>query len=174
MKKLLLATCLLTALAACTQEAPAPQAATTPATEQVVQAPATPAAPVATGDAFATPLPQGVVLQPPFHARLDQHKTKPDGTPTRRTEHEFLEGDATQAMAKFAESMTAAGFKSPGAKIEGGVVRQFFTKEGYGTVNARAQEEDAAKHKHASARGFVVVAWPKDDAATTTVATAAQ
>lgn len=121
-----------------------------------------PGASVETGKAFETPLPAGVVLQFPYNARSDVRKTAQDGTVTRRTDFEFLTGDSSEAMAAFASAMQAAGFKSGGPKREGVVVRQGFMKPGYGYVSARAEMEDAAKHKHPSARGFIVTAWPRD------------
>jgi hypothetical protein len=94
---------------------------------------------------------------------MDIAQANPNGSIGRRTEFEFLEGNASQAMAKFAESMAAAGFASPdGPTDEGGIIRQVFKKPGYGAVFARAQEEAAAQRKDANARGFLVAAWPSD------------
>ncbi len=122
---------------------------------------------IETGDAFRHPLPEGVILQPPFHARLDKPAPKPDGSAVgRRIEFEYLQGDASAAMAAFATSMDAAGFKSRGPETKDGVVRQVFVKDGYGYVSARAQADAAAKYKHPEAKGYLVAAWPKTDAST--------
>jgi hypothetical protein len=153
------AICLLFAACNRQQGDPAQTQLATQASIQTPTATTTPA--VATGEAFKTPLPQGVILQPPFNARMDVAVENPNKPAGRRTDYEYLEGDASQAMAKFASSMEAAGFVSlKGPIVDQRVIRQVFRKPGYGTVFARAQEQDAAHHKHPMARGFVVVAWP--------------
>ena len=169
MRRILTTVAICSILIACKaqQDAPAsPPDATAPEVQDVTVAPA-PAIP--TGEAFKTPLPQGVVLQQPYNARMDIAQANPNGSIGRRTEFEYLEGNASQAMAKFAESMAAAGFASPaGPTDDGGIIRQVFKKPGYGAVFARAQEEAAAKHKDANARGFLVAAWPSDNPAPVT------
>lgn len=111
--------------------------------------------------AFRSPLPEGVVLVQPHYARMDVAVTNNNGATGRRTEFEYLEGDAGQAMQAFATAMNAAGFTSEeGPLSEGDVIRQVFKKSGYGAVFARAQPLDPARKVHDSAKGFVVVAWP--------------
>ena len=156
------ATCVL--LAACggrSDDAPAPA----PAASTTAPAPAPDAttAPAATGGAFATPLPAGVRLTVPYQARMDvQIDNK--GVVGRRTEYEFLDGNAAQAMADFAAAMEAAGFVAlQGATVDdNGAVRQVFKRADYGTVFARAQNllpgEPAG---HPAAKGTLVVAWPR-------------
>lgn len=164
MKRILISAAICSALIACTsQKDEAAQPSGIAAQEApVVTAPPTPEVP--TGDAFTTALPQGVNLQPPYNARMDVAQENKNGSIGRRTEFEYLEGDATQAMSRLAESMAAAGFRSKdGPANDNGIIRQVFEKPGYGAVFARAQEEDAANRKNALARGFVVVAWPQGD-----------
>jgi hypothetical protein len=116
------------------------------------------------GEPFQTPLPAGVVLRMPYNAKMDIPQPGRKGLVGRRTEFEYLEGDAPKAMSEFASAMATAGFVSMGeASNENGVVRQIFKKPGYGAVFARAQAEDAQQRKHPLARGFVVVAWPQNN-----------
>ena len=138
------AICLL--FAACNRQQGDPAQAQL-AAQASIQTPAAATTPaVATGEAFKTPLPQGVILQPPFNARMDVAVENPNKPAGRRTDYEYLEGDASQAMAKFASSMEAARFVSPkGPIVDQRVVRQVFKKPGYGAVFARAQEQDAAR-----------------------------
>lgn len=111
--------------------------------------------------AFQSPLPQGVVISVPHYARMDVSTPGKNGASGRRTEFEYLEGDAAQAMRSFADSMSVAGFTSEeGASSDEGVVRQSFRKDGYGAVFARAQELPPSRKVNESARGFLVVAWP--------------
>lgn len=127
-----------------------------------VAAPTEPTRP--TGTPFQTPLPQGVLLKQPHNAGMDVQVPNAKGAAGRRTEFEYFDGDAKQAMREFSEAMAAVGFVSAsGPVVENGVVRQVFNKPGYGAVFARAQAQDPARRKHALARGFVVVAWPLDD-----------
>lgn len=166
MNRIMIILAICSALIACKAQQGQPAPAASP-TEMPAAVPAPTPAPgpeVPTGDAFASPLPQGVVLRQPYNARMDIAQNNKNGTIGRRTEFEFLDGDASQAMASFAESMAAAGFVSEdGPTNENGVIRQVFRKPGYGAVFARAQEEDAVHHKNALARGFVVAAWPQAD-----------
>lgn len=86
------------------------------------------------------------MLTQPHYARKDVAVTNKNGTIGRRTEFEYLEGDAGTAMQAFATSMAAAGFTSDnGPSSEEGVVRQVFKKSGYGTVFARAQQQDSSR-----------------------------
>lgn len=111
--------------------------------------------------AFQAPLPEGVVLTQAHYARMDIAVPGKNGAHGRRTEFEYLEGDADAAMQAFAASMAAAGFTSgDGPSPDAGVVRQVFRKEGYGTVFARAQPLDAGRSVHESAHGLLVAAWP--------------
>lgn len=110
---------------------------------------------------FQSPLPQGVVISQPHHARMDISVPNKNGDAGRRTEFEYLEGDAEQAMRAFADSMLAVGFASDeGPSSDKGIVRQSFKKAAYGAVFARAQELPSSKKVNDSARGFLVVAWP--------------
>lgn len=173
MKYILLAAAIVAVLASCqaqqTDEAGLEQPST--AVDAPVEAPidapvevpsprsAPLAAPV--DGVFQTPLPEGVVLAQAHHARMDVAVPNKNGTEARRTEFEYLEGDAGQAMQAFAASMAAAGFTSEdGPSVEGEVVRQVFGKAGYGKVFARAQPLGPGRHVHDSALGFVVAAWP--------------
>lgn len=114
--------------------------------------------------AFQTALPMGVVLTQPHKARMDVAVTNDSGRRGRRTEFAFLQGDAVQAMRSFAESMTAAGFQSEESTNDSGIVRQVFTRAGYGTVFARAEGVDSDSLKDPEAKGFLVAAWPSDTA----------
>lgn len=172
MKHILLAMAIVAMLASCqdrqTGEAgleqpaaavDAPVEAPIGAPEDVPFRPAPLAAPV--DGVFQTPLPEGVVLAQPHHARMDIAVPNKNGAEGRRTEFEYLEGDAVQAMQAFASSMAAAGFTSEdGPSVEGAVVRQVFGKAGYCNVFARAQPLEPGRKVHDSALGFVVVAWP--------------
>ena len=170
MKHLFLAAAIVTLLASCqAQQSEQPDqeqtssaaetAVETPDNQPAIQPPPQPAPPV--GGAFQTPFPEGVVLSQPHHARMDVSVVNKNGSAGRRTEFEYLEGDAGQAMQAFATAMAEAGFASAdGPSSEEGVVRQVFKKEGYGTVFARAQQQPPARNMHDSALGFVVVAWP--------------
>jgi hypothetical protein len=141
-------------------------------------APATDTAPVAvadepaaptgeTGDAFERPLPAGFVAPLPYHARYDEQTTSPSGLVGRRTEYEFMQGNAAEAMAAFATAAAAAGFvvDSGPTVDEKGVIRQVFSKPRYGVVFVRAQNLDAKSVKNPEGRGMVVAAWPQDIAA---------
>src|SRR5690606_19899548 len=98
--------------------------------------------------AFQTPLPEGVVLAQAHHARMDVAVMGTNGVRGRRTEFEYLEGDAGDAMQAFAASMAMAGFGSDdGPSRDAGVVRQVFSKGGYGKVFARAQPLEATDRK---------------------------
>lgn len=171
--RLLLTTAIVTLLASCQAQPPeqfdtdgelAPSVVPT-ATEEPVQQPAPqpspkPLPPV--DGVFQTPLPQGVMLSQRHYARMDVSVTNDNGTSGRRTEFEYLEGDAEQAMQAFATAMVEAGFASEeGLSSEEGVVRQVFKKPGYGTVFARAEQQPQSRNMHDSALGFVVVAWPR-------------
>lgn len=173
MKQLLIAVAACTLLAACgpkSADAPAP-VATAPATAPVA-APPPPVSTVETGDAFATPLPGGVVAPLPYHARVDEQTTNAKGVVGRRTEYEFLEGNAAEAMAKFATAAAAAGFRTKeGPTVDDkGIIRQVFTKAGYGAVFVRAQNLGPKFRKHPKAHGVIAVAWPRQDAAQPVVA----
>lgn len=166
MKNLFLAATIVAMLASCkvqqADEVDLQQVspAATAQNEMQDQEPAPPLAPPVAG-AFQAPLPEGVVLVQPHYARMDVAVTNNNGATGRRTEFEYLEGDAGQAMQAFATAMTAAGFTSDdGPSAEGDVIRQVFRKSGYGAVFARAQSLDPARKVHESAKGFVVVAWP--------------
>ena len=107
------------------------------------------------------PLPEGVALSQPHYARMDVPVPNKNGASGRRTEFEYLEGDAGQAMQAFATSMMTAGFVSDdGPSSKEGVVRQVFKKPGYGTAFVRAQQQPPSRNIHDAAFGFVVVAWP--------------
>lgn len=118
------------------------------------------ASPVAGAVGFAAPLPEGVVFAFPHNVRLDVSTSEQAGVAGRRTEFEFFTQTPSAAMASVAESMAAAGFNAGELTDEGGVIRQTFTKEGYGTVNARAQLD--ANKQHPASIGFLVMAWPKN------------
>lgn len=166
MRRILTAIVICLVLIACKpqQDALASLPDATASEVQDVAAPPTPVTP--TGETFKTPLPQGVLLQQPYNPRLDIAQENPNGLTGRRTEFEFLEGNASQAMAEFAESMSAAGFVSVNGPVaEGDVIRQVFKKPGYGTVFARAQAQGAEQNKDVDARGFLVAAWPSDSSA---------
>jgi hypothetical protein len=176
-KQLLIAAAAASALllAACGDKAEAPAADATAATETpVAPVPAAAAPAVATGDAFATPLPGGVVLPEPYHARNDVLTTSPKGVVGRRTEYEYLEGDAAKAMATFAAAAAAAGYvKADDAQVDDkGVVRQSFKKKGFGTVQVRAQDSHAKHLKHPAAIGVVFVSWPRAESAVAPAAVA--
>jgi hypothetical protein len=170
-KRLFLTVAIVTLLASCQAQQPeqpgleqaSPTAATpveAPDEESAAQPPSQPPAPPLDG-VFQTPLPDGVVVSQPHYARMDVSVLNKNGTAGRRTEFEYLEGDVGQAMQAFATSMTAAGFVSDdGPSSEEGLVRQVFSKPGYGTVFARAQQQAPSRNMHESARGFVVIAWP--------------
>lgn len=166
MNRILVAAIILSAVTACDRQVQAP-------IESVVEAPASgvpeqpvPAVAGPIGKAFDKALPEGVVLQVPFNATLDLPVENRGGSMGRRTEFEYLEGDAAQAMAGFAEAMQSAGFESiDGPSSEEGVIRQVFRKLGYGRVFARAQERPGVTYQHSDARGFLVVAWPSNNGA---------
>lgn len=163
MNRTLITMAMLALLTACKpQQDPATNTSPTTIDAVAVAAPREPARPA--GAPFQTPLPQGVVLKQPHNAGMDVPVPNAKGAAGRRTEFEYLDGDAVQAMREFSEAMVAVGFVSAnGPVVEKGVVRQVFRKPGYGAVFARAQAEDPARRKHVLARGFVVVAWPPDD-----------
>lgn len=169
MKRFLTVAAISSLFAACSQTpdgAPVTKIATTPVAESPPTAQATEntSTVVAVGDVFKTPLPQGVVLQQPYTPTMDIAVANPSGSVGRRIEFEYQDGDPSKALAKFAESMSKAGFISPnGPTEEQGVARQTFQKSGYGAVFARAQGEDEAHRRNPLAHGFVVVAWPQGD-----------
>lgn len=111
---------------------------------------------------FSRPLPGGVVFDFPHNARLDIATSGKDDVIGRRIELEFFSGDASIAMESVSAAMQRAGFKAGKPVNEGGIVRQQFSKEGFGWINARSQL-DESKKKHDAAIGYVVMAWPKDD-----------
>lgn len=167
--RLLLTAAIVTLLASCQAQQPdqsmepaqpvAPAAAEEPVQQPAIQPPPQPLPPV--DGVFQTPLPEGVILSQPHFVRMDVAVTNKNGTAGRRTEFEYLEGDAERAMQAFATAMTEAGFASEdGPSSEEGVVRQVFKKPGYGTVFARAQQQPPSRNIHNSALGFIVVAWP--------------
>jgi len=173
-KRLFMVTAIVGLLVSCqAQQAPEPSQPTAQQAPLATRSPVAPNAQQAgeqpkdqllspSDGAFQTPLPEGVVLSQPHYARMDVSVPGKSGVAGRRTEFEYLDGSPEQAMQAFAASMTAAGFTSDDdPSSHDGVVRQVFKKPGYGTVFARSEQRDASRNVHDSARGFVVVAWPR-------------
>lgn len=166
MNKVFIAVAACALLAACGPKESTDAAAPVVTTEDTTPVAAPEPAPssVETGNAFERPLPAGFVAPLPYHARYDEQTTSPSGMVGRRTEYEFLDGNAAEAMAAFANAAAAAGFvvDSGPTVDEKGVIRQVFSKPRYGVVFVRAQNLEPKFVTNPMGRGMVVVAWPQD------------
>lgn len=149
-----------------------PAVATTPAGAQPA-----PAA-VPRGKPLTEALPQGFMLDFPYHFTRRQVVDAGKRGQRLRYTVEFLDGDVDAIAASMAVSAKAAGFESSQTKrLKDGGIHFMATKPGYGELSAALRPIGKRKLKNSAARGTVVMGWPApattSAAATTTAATSA-
>lgn len=120
-----------------------------------------PAPEIQTGKPFTDPLPAGVTLSFPHHARSVKEVETEEGAALQRFTMEFLGGTMEEAVANLTSDMERAGFVAakPREHKSGGY-RLKFSREGYGDVVAVVREVDPAKYRHPNAAGATQLYFP--------------
>jgi hypothetical protein len=145
MKKYVLPVAVLALVLAACGEKPAPATGDATADKPKAEAPATAAAkpkPPVAGKPLAQPMPQGVVLNFPYHFRSDRIEQAKNGKNQRLILVESMAGTINQTSKALRESLKAAGFRPVTAAKDvptdaDGSQRFVFVKKGWdGSVTA--------------------------------------
>lgn len=164
MKRLTLTAAVVLILAGCNQPATTAEATQAPAAPQASAAPAAACEPQATGYQW---LPEGLVLDIPYHLRADRIYINKNNVQRRRVVLEFLDGDAESTLASVDKSMTTAGFTARPRKDQpnGNIVVPYM-KKGFGGITVIASATAGDKPSNPAAKGTITFDLP----ATTPVA----
>jgi len=110
---------------------------------------------------FAEALPEGVVLDFPYHARsVKDAESRKTGAKSRQFLLEYLGMNAKAASDAVSADMARAGFtRSSGKKKKNGY-NLAFTKDGYGKVKVLVRKKSSKKLRHADAKGMIKISFP--------------
>ncbi len=157
MKRLSFVIATAIALSACNSPQPAPQSTA----EASVDCPPAPAPEVP--KPMYDPLPDGVVLDLPFHVRSDRFYTTRGGDQRRVSTLELLDGDAGTVAREIGSALEASGFSTIAIpEKEDGVERLAFRKGGYGRINVSYQADPGDSPVNPAAVGVLKFDWPVD------------
>lgn len=106
-------------------------------------------------------LPEGVVLQFPYHLRGDRILSTEGRKDRRRIGMEYLGSDQEALFGSISKSLEDKGFTMRDRQTrENGNIRAKFGKAKFGTVIVVVTPADGEKHQHPDAVGRVMLDWP--------------
>lgn len=156
--KRLMSVLVLCVLAACTNKESVEAAPALPSAsesiEGVVQADCR-------GNNFYSPLPEGVVINFPFHFRIDRIAPNKNGQLNRRVVLEIVDGDLAGSFDSAKQSLLEAGYQ-PSGKLKGSAAKkqsQKFKKKGAPTITLSSNVRVGKKPSNPSAVGVVYFDW---------------
>lgn len=116
-------------------------------------------------EAFDQALPEGVVLDFPYHARsVKTVQSKKTGRKSKQFLFEYLGTDAKSAADMVSADMTRAGFTAAGKRKKKNGYNLAFTKDGYGKAKVYVRKKARKKLRHAEAKGMIKISFPVPEA----------
>ena len=150
-------------LSGCQKE---PTTSTVPPSSSASSAPSEGPAQTAPGkltraEVFTQTLPQGVVLDFPYHARsVKTVQSKKTGNESQQFLLEYLGTDTKSAASAVGADMTRAGFTMASKKKKKNGYNLSFTKDGYGKAKVYVRKKSQKKLRHADAKGMIKLSFP--------------
>lgn len=111
--------------------------------------------------AFKQALPEGVVLDFPYHARSVKNvQSKKTGKTSQQFLFEYLGTNAKAAADLVSADMTRAGFTMSAKKKKKNGYNLAFTKGGEETTKVYVRKTSQKKLRHAEAKGLIRISFP--------------
>ena len=113
-------------------------------------------------EAFTQALPEGVVLDFPYHARsVKTVQSKKTGKKSQQFLLEYLGTNTKSAADAVGADMARAGFTMAGKKKKKNGYNLSFTKDGYGEAKVYVRKTSQKKLRHAEANGLIKISFPE-------------